>query len=620
VTGQPISLNFDDADVYQVVQTIFGEALHVNYIVDSRVKGRVTFRSVAPVPYDQILPVMEVILRLNGIGFVEESGLYRIVPISEVSREPSGISSGRDPDMLPLTGKAIVQLIPILYLQSSDVLKLITPFLTANAVAIDVPNSNQIIVVDTDASVRRILALVNTFDTTQQKKKQAQVFVYAVQNGKAIEISNLLQQIFLGAKPSTSSSTSKTTTPSKTPGSPQSPQALPTQPTILPGQRGGETIVSDITKIFADETRNSLIILATPEDYDTIKEAIVKIDTTPRQVLIKGIIAQVTLTDNMSLGLSYALKINKIGNQEMQNSIIGFGGSALTNSQTSTTNGSSSTTEPTGLTLPNLTDGFTWIGRTVDFAFIAKALADDSRTKTLAAPHILVSDNKEAHIQVGQQVPIITSSIVSPVTAGTTSTSTVQYKDIGIILKIKPQVNESGLVALEISQEISNLGDSVDVGGEKEITINKIEAATSLVVQDGQTIVIGGLIREDGTKSLTGMPFLSKIPILGYLFGSRSATKSRNELIILLTPYVIRNSKDAQRVTAEHVDSITHSGAGKEGLSKEDLLKGGVQTKTSPANPQSQMEPAQDRLPEQLQAPQPNDDSNDGPELQLPRP
>ena len=148
-----ISLNFDDADVYQVIQTIFGDVLRVNYIVDPRVKGRVTFRSIAPIPSDQVLSLMEVILRINGVGVVEDSGLYRIVPIGEVSREPAQISYGRDAEKIPSTGKSLVQVIPILYLQSSEVTKLITPFLSANAVVIDVPKTNQIIIVDTDASV-----------------------------------------------------------------------------------------------------------------------------------------------------------------------------------------------------------------------------------------------------------------------------------------------------------------------------------------------------------------------------------------------------------------------------------------------------------------------------------
>jgi type II secretory pathway component GspD/PulD (secretin) len=637
-SGSQISLNFDDADVYQVVQTVFGEALRANYIVDSRVKGRVTFRSVAPVPYDKILPIMEVILRINGIGFVEEGGLYRIVPISEVPREPSDVRTGRDPAQIIVTGKAIVQLVPILYLQSSEVLKLITPFLSATAVAIDVPTSNNIVVVDTDASVRRILILINTFDSPLQKKKQPQVFVLPVQNGKATDISNLLNQIFLGAKPTTTSTTTSKSTSGTTKTSTTSMPPAPTPPMatpqiLAPGGKGtgGETLVSDVTKIFADEIRNSLIILATPEDYETIKAAIDKIDTTPRQVLIEGIVAEVTLSDDFKLGLAYAARTHiKVGHTVIDG-ITGFNGSSFADSSdSSSTTGTGSTTtastSSSGFLLPAATDGFSWIGKgnDGDFAFFINALADKNRSKTLAAPHILVSDNREAHIQVGQQVPIVTSSTINPGgTSNTIATNTIQYKDIGIILKIKPQVNESGLVALEISQEISTFKLIEISKGQNDIIINKTEAATNLVVHDGQTIVIGGLIREDKSNDNAGIPFLSRIPLLGYLFGTTTKNTTRNELIILLTPRVIKSARDAKDVTADYVSSFTGRSLAKGGMQKEDLLRGGVQSNKTPSKdvlpgaqvtPKVEPSPAPEQQVDELNPPaaeEPDDDAGD---------
>ncbi len=587
-SGGMISLNFDDADVYSVIQTIFGEVLKVNYVVDSRVKGRVTFRSVAPVARDNVLPVMEVILRLNGIGVVEDTGLYRIVPLSDVSREPSPISFGRDPNQIPVSGKSVIQVVPMKYLQSTEVVKLITPFLSSSAVILDIPKSNQIVVVDTDASIRRMLQLVATFDNETQKQKRAQVYVYPVQNGKAMEIANLLQQIFLGTSSgtksttTTSSSLSKSGTTTTTAGQSSSTQSPPSQPTQTFSQQGkgqgGESLVSEITRIYSDETRNSIIILATPEDYDTIKAAIEKIDTTPRQVLIEGLIAEVNLSDDFTLGLAYAFKtsFNYHGSQITGDIAVNASSLAPATTTTATSSTSATTTTSTS-SLPALTQGFSYVG--VDTSgnarLLVNAIATNSKSKTLAAPHILVSDNREAHIQVGSQVPITTSTTINSGTTGNT-TSTVQYKDIGIILKIKPQVNESGLVALEMSQEISALGDSVDLGnGQKEITINKTEAATNLVVHDGQTIIIGGLIREDHSKGFTGVPLLSKIPVLGYLFGTTSTKKIRNETIIFLTPHVIKNAEQAKSLTSDYMDRVTDP-SGEGGLKREEILKGSV--------------------------------------------
>lgn len=599
-TGGMISLNFDDADVYSVVQTVFGEILRVNYIVDQRVKGRVTFRSVAPVPGDQVLPVMEVILRINGVGVVEENGLYRIVPLSEVAREPSSLNFGREADKIVVAGKSIIQVVPIVYLQSTEVVKLITPFLSANAVVLDVPNSNQIIVVDTDASVKRILQLIGAFDNETQKKKRAQVYVYPVQNGKAADIASLIQQVFLGSKPPATGTTSAgtTSTAAKTgiPGAPSTPTPIPaagsgTQAaSVQMLKSSGEMLVSDITKIFTDEIRNSIIILATPEDYETIREAIAKIDTTPRQVVIEGVVAEVTLTDNMSLGLAYAAQARvHFGSDRSLSGVMGVNVDTLTtlNSLTSsTTTTSSSTSTPS-------TSGFSYIAtyNSGDIVAYVNALANNSKGKLLAAPHILVSDNKEARIQVGQQVPIVTSTTQATTTMA--ATSTIQYKDIGIILKIKPQVNESGLVALDLSQEVSTYSTIELTTNEKSIVLNKTEAATNLVVQDGHTIAIGGLIREDVTNSKLGIPFLNQIPLLGYLFGNTSREASRRELIILITPHVIRNQEQAKAVTNDYVDNITSAGTSKGGLKKDEVMKGGV---LSGKNVKKDSEPADVRI------------------------
>lgn len=593
--GGMISLNFDDADVFSVIQTVFGDILKVNYVVDSRVKGRVTFRSVAPVPKDQVLPVMEVILRLNAIGIVEDSGIYRMVPLSDVSREPSSVYSGRDADQIPVTGKSIIQIIPITHLQSTEVSKLVAPFLSANAVMLDIPKSNQIIVVDTDASVRRALQIINAFDNEVQKKKRATVFVYHVQNGKAKDIANLLNQIYLGARPGITSGSTTTgsmapattsttgsgtrpagTTPATgaTGATTTSTSTLPTpsiaQPSMAPLGAVTETLVSPITRIFADETINSVIVLATPEDYETIKESITKIDITPRQVVIEGMIAQVIMKDELNLGLAYSL------NLQINSGNLNLGGPMTLNSAQllSSKNSDGEIIKP-----GDSNSGFTFVG-TDDKGIVRaylNALATDSKAKLLASPHILVSDNREARIQVGKQVPVITGE-----TYGSTMVSsqrTIQYKDIGIILKVKPQINASGLVAMEVSQEVSTFETLALYANETQIIINKTEAVSNLVVQDGQTIIIGGLIQENNTRDGLGIPFLKNIPILGYLFGNKHRMADRTELIILLTPRVVRDQREARGVTNDYIDNITGTSV-KGGLHKEEMLKGGVQLRS----------------------------------------
>ena len=194
-----ISFNFDDADVYSVIQTIFGGVLQYNYIIDPKVKGRVNFPSVSPVAKEDVLSLMEVILRLNGIGVVEEGGLYRIIPIADMPREPAPVKIGRDPNKVNLQGLGLLQVVPMKFISSTEMVKVLTPFLSTNAVIVDVPKINYLILIDTDANVKRLLHLVEIFDSEQLKQIKPQVFVYPVQNAKAKDLAGLLQQIYLGA-------------------------------------------------------------------------------------------------------------------------------------------------------------------------------------------------------------------------------------------------------------------------------------------------------------------------------------------------------------------------------------------------------------------------------------
>jgi general secretion pathway protein D len=544
-----VSLNFDDADVYSIIQTIFGDVLRVNYVVDPRVKGRVTFRSVAPVPNEDVLPIMEVIFRLNGIGIIEENGLYRIIPIGDISKEPSPVRQGRDPAGVPIAGKAVLQVVPIQFIQSSEVIRLLQPFVSANAVIVDIPKGNMVIIADTDANVKRLLQLIQIFDS-EQLKRRPQVYVHPVQNGKAKEIAALLQQIFTGARPPTAA-------PSPTPSSPArsstsgSPSA-PTPTSLMSGTATGDQLVSEATKIIPDEITNTIIIMATPEDYAVIKKTIEGIDIIPRQVIIEGMIALVNLTDNLSVGISAIFK----------GSIGGLDATWGLNA------GNRTGVDPGNLS----TLGFTFVGTDAAGAIRAfiTAQATDSKAKVLAAPHILVSDNREARIQVGQQVPLVTSETIA--TAAVPAQRTIQYRDIGVILKVKPRVNEGGLVTLDLTQEVSTFTTIKLYVDSTEIILNKTETTTSLVVQDGQTIIIGGLIRDDSSFSRTGIPFLTKVPLIGWLFGNTEDDKSRAELIILLTPYVVKDQKAAREVTSDFIDRMSESSKG--GINRDELLKG----------------------------------------------
>ena len=538
---ETVSFFFDDADIFEVAQTVFADILKANYIIDPQVKGRVNFRTVTPIPKDEVLSVMDIIFRLNGIGYVEEGGIYRIVPLAEVSKELIYSQIGKPP------GKVAIEMFTFknLDLKESmpDIENALGLHLKGGTVRIvPIYRLNALIVVASNKDeLEYIKQWVETFDAMFATARP-KVFVYALQNSKAEHIASLLQSILSGgtSAPTTGAAATSKFAPTTRPGV--------TQPRTSFGATGGAagapaattggtassapktgagvtvtssgTFVSPDTRVFADEITNSLIVLSTPADYKFIEETIKKIDIMPRQVSIEGLIARVDLTDNLDFGLSWALKTNvKISGIKPFTRGVDLDGNVPDQPRI----GPECTSGNFGVP----SQGFSFVGSDSkgNVRAIITALATESRAKILAAPHILVSDNREAKIQVGSQIPIATSSTTYVNVSGQTTTeipttNTIQYQDIGIILTVKPQVNDSGLITLDISQEISSVGSPALIGGTAYTSIDKTEATTSLVARDGETIVIGGLIREDVTKSKDGIPFLSKIPIIGNLFGS----------------------------------------------------------------------------------------------------
>jgi general secretion pathway protein D len=202
--------------------------------------------------------------------------------------------------------------------------------------------------------------------------------------------------------------------------------------------------------------------------------------------------------------------------------------------------------------------GYTITDKSGGVRVAIEALAANDKAKVLSAPQLLVADNKEAKIQVGSQVPLATSTtsypgVSSTTTTGIVNTSTIQYKDVGTILTIKPQINDSGLVSLEITQEVSDANPQSILGTDQYV-ITKNEVKTNLIVQDGETVLIGGMVSESVTYNKDGIPILNKIPILNWFTGSVKDNKRRQEIVVLITPRVVRNPADAQKLTSQYND------------------------------------------------------------------
>ena len=320
-----------------------------------------------------------------------------------------------------------------------------------------------------------------------------------------------------------------------------------------PGAFGGpQPIFKEEVRIVADEVTNSLVILATRRDYQLILDVIKRIDVVPRQVLLEVTIAEITLNNDLQFGIEYALAEGRLGQAlpgRDPNASLFQNRDTAANGQGS--NGLGGLVSP-GITRIPAAGAFAVISDREHFNIFINALQVRTNVKMLSAPHIIAADNREAHILVGDSIPILTSTASSTGITGVTGAviNAVQYRDTGKILTILPQVNSKGLVNMQIRQEVSAV-DQTSFGSTNSPSFSTREAETTVVVENGETVIIGGIIDDTIRHSRTGVPFLMDIPVLGWAFRTNNDTTARTELLILISPYVIRNREEARDVTEE---------------------------------------------------------------------
>jgi Flp pilus assembly secretin CpaC len=362
-----------------------------------------------------------------------------------------------------------------------------------------------------------------------------------------------------------------------TPTFPPSPGVARPPTPQAPGAKPEEQL-----RIVADPATNSLIIYGTAQEFQNIKNILRDLDQIPRQVLIDALILQVDLSNTETFGVTYEILRNLVSETTT--------GTKTTTTETVNVDGSKTTTTtttpvltPTGKLLPGvgIFDQYfgsraaaisgvvpvapfgvglsAVIGTGNAIRAFLNTLGTDGRIKILSSPSVLAADNRPARISVGQEVPVATGTTQQPggTTGSNVTTSTIQYRNTGRILTIIPQINSKGLVNLQIKAEVSAPSDSTTVGSEQYPSFNTQDAETTAVVQDGETLVIGGLIGELKSKSRTGIPYLMDLPVVGRFFGSSNEKLNRTELIMLITPRVIHNFDDARRVTDDFKNSVS---------------------------------------------------------------
>ena len=301
---------------------------------------------------------------------------------------------------------------------------------------------------------------------------------------------------------------------------------------------GGPSAGMEEVRIVADTENNALLIWATSQNYERIISTLEKMDVRPRQVLIEATFVEVTLSGQLKYGLQWFFN-NNVGNGYDGNASLGL------------PNNLTLTDALKGVAANQFSYAITDSGGIVKA--LLKALAADSKVKVLSSPQVMVLDNQQASIQVGTKTPIPqgTTTVNNVTTSGG-----VDYEQTGVLLEVLPRINAGGMVNMEIKQQVSEPGTIVELGSSGATTTSAREflqrsVTSKVVVKDGQTLVLGGLIRETGTDGQSGIPVLYKVPVLGALFGQTTQEESRTELIVLITPRVVQDSLDAGQVTEE---------------------------------------------------------------------
>lgn len=607
--GGETAINFRDAPIAQVVKSILGDVLGEPYVIDPSVQGTISLQTSGALPATAILPTLEQALQLNGLALFRANGIYQIAPIEAVA---GGL--GLAP-VLAIPGRADpgfgISIIPMKFAAAGEVSELIGPFVPDGVILQTDIDRNLFLIAGSGPARANLLDLIRTFDVDWMKGMSLGMFplenaealtiadelgeifsnqenvsaagvirfvplerlnsilvithnstylerveewlarldvgqeemggrslkVYRVQNGRAVELAAILGQLFDAQLSSNYPPGPGSLPPQRTAVAPgleprtitsgiETASSMEVTPRRQPGGGAIQGFAQYETglRVIADESNNALVILASETEHRLIRTALRELDVPPLQVLIEATIAEVTLNEELRFGLQWFFNSR--------------------NSEFTLSNFESGAVSP-------VFPGFSYVlDNNSDVRVVLDALDDITNIRVISSPQLMVLNNHTAFLQVGDQVPVLTRSAQSTIDPDAPIVSEIEFKDTGVILQVTPRVNAGGLVIIDIEQEVSSVVLTT-TSGINSPTIQRRRISSTISVQSGETIALGGLIQESIQTSDTGIPYLSRIPILGNLFKSSRDTEVRTELLILIKPRVVSNFEEARLVTQE---------------------------------------------------------------------
>jgi general secretion pathway protein D len=565
-----ITLNFAEADIRTVIDAV-AKYTGQNFIIDPRVKGKVTIISQRPMNADQVYQVFLSILKVHGFAAIPGKDVIKIVPDVNAKQDAIGTVSGLTSNE---SDELVTHIIEVKHVNASQLVPILRPLVPQRGHLAAVPSSNVIILSDSASNIARLTNIIRRIDTATGDE----IEVIPLRHASAAELVRILGQL-KGPAQKGGPEEAKIVADERTNSlliSGDKSSRLNIKALILhldtPLDIGGNThvvylrnaVAKDLVPVLtgvsqqaikaankqggqqgsevniqADENTNALVITAPPDIFRSLKAVINQLDVRRAQVMVEAVIAEVSHEKTRELGVQWAVD-GRAGNNAvgLVNFNLGTPITAYANLE--------NPPNPIGFNI-----GLGDLTGANKIVALLSALAGDSQTNILSTPTLVTLDNEEAEIVVGQNVPFVTGSYTSTGTGGSTPTNpfnTISREDVGLTLKIKPQINEGDAIKLDVTQEVSSLAPS---SAAADIITNKRSIKTSVMIDDGQILVLGGLVQDDLIEQEQKVPGLGDIPLLGWLFRYQRATKVKTNLMVFLHPSIMKDNKSMMALTSE---------------------------------------------------------------------
>lgn len=521
-----VILDFKGVDLPVFIRFV-SDVTQKSFVFDERVRGKVTIVSPAEVKINELYEIFLTVLDFKGYTALPDGKVIRIIPSGE-AKQSSGevVTEGVD----ILKEGFITRLLPLKYLKVKDAVRILSPLISKNGAISFNEGTNTLVITSSPFNIERLVALSKELDKETHVGKKG-IFVYSLENADAEELAGVLNDLFSRINPK------KQVSPVERPKTAKTSLSAETRE------------ITGTVSITADNATNSLLIHALPADYDTIKRVIKDLDIRRKQVFVEAAIMEISFKKLRELGFEFKF-LNDLSTGRVQ----GVGG---TNFGTigSVSSGPEALANISGLAVGVVEGTFSFGGKEfMNIGALISALEREDGVNILSTPQILTTDNETAVIVVGENVPVITGQTV---TSGGNTQFSIERIDIGVTLRITPHITKGDFIRLDIYQEISSLGESVLFDPNKVgPLIKKRFAETTVVTKDGETIIIAGLIRDNKTILTSKVPILGDIPILGYFFRFTREEIDKTNLLIFITPTIIKEASALKKISKEKEDIL----------------------------------------------------------------